>query len=143
MRFDAPQPDEFPLIYDSWAKSFRKSPWAGCVPNHLWPSTSRATTSEILNRGARVIVAVEDIEAGRRVLGYSVSEPATQCLHWLFVKRDFRGIGLRIGTQLLAETTRDWPRDKAWLYSHRTNASSRFLGAAWRHEPKLARVKAP
>lgn len=153
MKFDSPRPEEFALIYDSWAASFRKSPWAGCVPNSLWDQVSRACALELLNRG-RVIVAVQELEPvvlenssgrlvhpPRRVMGYSVSEPG--CLHWLYVKRDYRGIG--VGRQLLAETTRDWtPASKqyVWEYTHRTHSSAAFLGKGWLWNPVSARVKA-
>ncbi len=139
MKFDAPAADEYALIYDSWARSFKKSPWAGCIPNHLYDQVSRAAMNDILNRGARVIVAVEELETGgRRVLGYSVSEPAHSILHWLFMKRDARGLGL--GRQLLAETVADW-KPFGWRYTHRTNASTRFLGQSFSWDPVSARVK--
>lgn len=139
--FSEPQADEFPLIFDSWANSFRKSPWAGCVPNHLWDQVSRADIAGIIDRGARVVVAlapqVPGIFEGRRVMGYSVSEPGV--LHWLYVKKDYRGQG--VAKALLAETTRDWPARRPWLYTHRTRASAGFLGADFRHDDIPARVR--
>lgn len=153
MQFAPPTADEYPLIYDAWANSFRKSPWAGCIRNCDYDQVSRATIGEILARGARVITAVQDPEGGgqRRVLGYSVSEPGDQVLHWLFVKRDYRG--MQIGTQLLRWTIADWTPYKPWRYSHRTRASVKFLNTAtghpagrgndcWIHDPVPARVKA-
>lgn len=138
MQFDTPRADELPLIYDSWARSFRKSPYAGCVPNHLWDQTSRACISEILMRGARVIVLVTPVEGSdvRRVIGYSVSEPGV--LHWLYVKDDYRGQGF--GRQLLAETVKPWPGSR-WYYTHRTNASVNFLGRYFTWDPLPARMK--
>lgn len=149
MRFDSPTPDELALVYDSWARSFRKSPFAGCVPNHLWDQVSRACMSEILNRGARVIVAVVDLETDppqRRVMGYSVSEPGPQVLHWLYVKDDYRGMGLQVGTKILRETIKDWDPRKRWTYTHRTNAAAPFLyaaagGSTFTWDPVPARVK--
>ena len=140
MRFDAPAPDEMALVYDAWANSFRKSPWAGCIPNHLYDSVSRTAIGEILSRGARVTVAVQDLPDGaRRVCGYSVSEPDQAILHWLFVKRDYRGMG--IGRALLNETVIGFS-DKPKRYTHRTRSSSRFLGSDWEHDPVPARVLA-
>jgi ribosomal protein S18 acetylase RimI-like enzyme len=139
MQFDSPRADELPLVYDAWARSFRKSPWAGCVRNCDWDQVSRATIEEILNRGARVTVAVQELEdGGRRVAGYSVSEPHAGVLHWLFVKKAFRGMG--IGRDLLRETLLDFPQ-RTPVYTHRTTASSRFLGPGWTHDPAPARVK--
>lgn len=133
-RFDAPDAEEYSLIYDSWARSFRKSPWAGCVPNHLWDQVSRACIGELLNRSL-VIVAVKDLEDGkRRVMGYSVSEPGT--LHWLYVKDDYRGMG--IGKRLLEFTTAGWEQ---FVYTHQTRASRKFLGSKFHWDPVPARIR--
>lgn len=139
---DTPHADEFDLVFDAWANSFRKSPWAGCVPNNLWDQVSRAVADDILGRGALVIVAVTPIEgqedkfpAVRRVMGYSVSEPDKHVLHWLYVKRDYRGAG--IGTALLRATAHDGD----WTYTHRTKASAGFLGSRFRWDPVPARIK--
>lgn len=130
--------DELPLVFDSWAKSYRKSPWAGTVPNHLWDTVSRACSSEILERGARVTAAVVDLPDGtRRVMGYSVSEPGRSVLHWLFVKRDYRGQG--VGRALLTAAITGMAGQL--YYSHRTKASSKFLGPGWTWDPTSARVK--
>ncbi len=137
MQFDSPTAEEYALVIDAWVRSYQKSPWAGCVPNHLWDSVSRTCISEILNRGARIVVAVADTEdGGRRVMGYSVSEPGV--LHWLFVKRDYRGVG--VGSAILRETC---PAGGGpWTYTHRTRASERFLGRNFAYDPRTARIKA-
>lgn len=139
---DTPRADEFDLVFDAWANSFRKSPWAGCVPNHMWDAVSRAAASDILDRGALVLVAVTPIEGQedkfpevRRVMGYSVSEPDKHVLHWLYVKRDYRGTG--VGSALLRATC----PDGKWIYTYRTRASERFLGSRFRWDAVPARVK--
>jgi len=139
VKFDHPTAAELPLVFDSWARSFRKSPWAGCVPNHLWDHVSRTTIGEILDRGARVVVAHVELEDGtRRVMGYSVSEPATATLHYLYVKRDFR-VGGHVEGELLAETTRVFA-ERPPRYTHTTHALARLL-RGWVHDPVPARVK--
>jgi GNAT superfamily N-acetyltransferase len=148
MQFDAPTADELDLVFDAWINSFKKSPWAGCVPNQLWFETQRETIRGILNRGASVVVAVTPIQGReaewpdvRRVMGYAVTEK--NVLHWLYVKDDYRGYG--IGRALLNEVTRLWPDGPApWVYTHRTKASVKFLGERprpWRWDPVPARVK--
>lgn len=134
MKFDVPTPDEFSLVIDSWVRSFRKSPWAGCVPNHLWDQVMRTSIAELLNR-ALVIVAVKELEDGtRRVMGYSVAEPGV--LHWLYVKDDYRRLG--IGKALLEVTTHGWDQ---FVYTHKTRASARFLGQRFIWDPVLARIR--
>jgi len=138
MKFAEAEADELAFVFDSWARSFQKSPYAGCIPNHMYPQVSRAAAAEIIDRGARVLVAYADMEDGsRRIMGYSVSEPEKQTLHWLFVKHDYRGLG--VGTALLNETCATW---KAPSYTYRTKASAKFLGPTFRWEPRFARIKA-
>lgn len=138
MEITSPTADEFAFVFDSWANSFRKSPWAGCIPNNLYDQVSRATMTNILDRGARVLVAVTPIDGheGRRVMGYSVFEPERRTLHWVFVKRDFRGVG--VGRTLLAATC---PGDDRWSYTHRTRASAKYLGPRFVWDATSARTK--
>lgn len=136
MLFDAPNGDEFALIWDSWMRSFKKSQWAGCVPNHLYESVQRAAITEIVDRGARVRVAALELPDGtRRVLGYSVSEPDKRVLHWIFVKAPYRGVG--VGRRLLEEACPEGD----WKYTFRTRASARFLGPRFEYDPVPARVR--
>lgn len=145
MAYETPTAEELKLVYDAWANSFRKSPWAGCVPNHLYDQVSREVAKSILDRGARVVVDVtpiagreEEYPAVRRVMGYAVLEPDRRVLHWLFVKRDFRGTG--VGTRLLEHAC----PDGEWCYTFRTRASEGFLnkhGKRFFWDPIPARVK--
>ena len=144
MKIDTPHADEYSLVFDSWARSFRKSPWAGCIPNQLYPSVQRTAMTDIMDRGAQVLVAVTPIEGQedqfpevRRVMGYSVSEPAKKLLHWIYVKDDFRGFG--VGHQLLRATCGDG--DDEWTYTFRTYASTKFLGKRFKWDAVPARVK--
>jgi len=143
MTFDSPNADEFPLIFDSWARSFEKSPYAGCIRNCDYDQVSRAGMTEIVDR-ARVVVAVQLTPNGqRRVMGYSVSEPDRKVLHYIYVKRDFRGMG--VGRSLRRDVCPDADL-KSWRYTYRTNASERFLrvgGNAMRWDTVPARVKYP
>lgn len=138
MKLDAPRADEFNFIFDSWARSFQKSKWAGCIPNNMYDSVSRAASSEIIDRGARVTVAVEEMDDGtRNIVGYSVSEPAKKVVHYIYVKRQLRGFG--IGRRLMLDVVGDGALEK-WKYTYKTGASDRFLrGMQW--DPTLARVK--
>lgn len=137
MKFDVPTEDEYALIFDSWAASFKKSPWAGCVTNDMWADVSRRTMQDVIDRPGTVIeCAVMDLPDGdRRVMGYVVAEPANKILHWLYVKRDYRGMG--VGTALLDRVR----TPGKWRYTHRTNASERFLGKQFTWDPVPSRVR--
>ncbi len=139
MTFDTPTAEEYALIFDSWARCWMKSPWAGCIRNCDYDTTSRAMISELIDRaGTRVTVLYTVTDDGiRRVVGYTVSEPAKRVIHWVYVKRDFRGLGN--GRRLLHEVTGG--ETKGWLYTHKTNACEKFL-RGMKHDPARARVKA-
>ena len=53
--FDSPLADEWPLVFDTWARSFKKSPWAGCVPNHKYDDVSRAAIAAPTRPGNRYV----------------------------------------------------------------------------------------
>lgn len=141
--FSVPDVDELKLVLDSWSNSFRKSQYAGCIPNNLWPEVSRQTATQLMTRtGARTICALTPTADGTRgrVMGYSVSEPGI--LHWLYVKKDYRRLG--IGSQLLQELIGNWndSERKRPRYTHRTDSSGRFLPPGWKWDVIPARVKA-
>lgn len=139
-----PTADELPLIFDTWATSFRRSPWAGCVPNRSWNRVMREGFADILERPATVCkVAVAPLESGeRRVMGYYVAEPARNILHWLYVKKDYRRLA-GLGRQLLLHATAQGSREAGskWRYTYRTDCSARFLGDGFTFDPIPARVK--
>ncbi len=138
MLLTTPSAAEYPFIMDSWARSFMKSPWAGCIPNSMYADVSRACISEIIDRGAEGIVAVEGEGESRRVCGYFVTEPRRQILHFVYTKRDLRGLG--IGRKLL-EYALQATNPSDWTYTHKTKASDKFCrGMSW--DPRGARVKA-
>lgn len=141
IQFETPTEDEFKFIIDSWSNSFRKSNYAGCIPNNLWPQVSRATIHQLLARETmRVWVALAPSNDGRgRVMGYYVGEPGI--LHWLYVKKDFRRLG--IGKQLLKHATDSWPAEVRGRprYTHKTDNSQRFFPPGWKWDPIPARVK--
>lgn len=139
VEFTAPTTDELAFVVDSWLESFRKSPWAGCVRNDLYQETQRATIVGILARGAEITVALaprlDGVHTGRRVMGYVVAEHPLECLHWVYVKKDYRGHGL--GRDLVTRASQFWVHPR---YTHRTRASA-FLPRIFRWDPTPARVK--
>jgi GNAT superfamily N-acetyltransferase len=144
MEFSAPTQGELAFIFDSWSNSYRKSPFAGCTPNHLYDQVSRECMRTIMDRGALVICAVtpiadkeDEYPSVRRVMAYSVSEPDRKVLHWLYVKKDYRGVG--VGRELLTATV-PTAEMNTWIYTHKMRASTKFL-RGMHHDDTSARVK--
>lgn len=127
---DAPEggeKSEWNLIFDAWALSWRKSPWSGTVRNCDWDATSRAAMSEIVDRPTACVRVVWTMTADgvRRVKGYIVAEPSRRIIHWLFVKRDFRGQG--VARALMKHVMEDDDKRSKWIYTHRTYACARLF----------------
>jgi len=142
IEFSTPNVDELKFILDSWSSSYRKSKYAGTVPNNHWEEIARATATQLMSRpGCRTIVALVpgENENRGRVMGYSIAEPGI--LHWIYTKKDFRRLG--IATQMLAEQMSQWDdRDKKYpRFTHKTDSSYRFLPRWWKWDPIPARVK--
>jgi len=147
IEFSTPNVDELKFILDSWSSSYRKSKYAGTVPNNHWEEIARATATQLMSRSrCRTIVAlappinfVEGKEERGRIMGYSIAEPGI--LHWIYTKKDFRRLG--IATQMLAEQMSQWDaRDKKYpRFTHKTDSSYRFLPRWWKWDPIPARVK--
>lgn len=150
IEFSTPTVDELKFILDSWSSSYRKSSFAGTVPNNLWQEVARATATQLMSRpNCRTVVALVpsiviggklDVERARgRVMGYSIAEPGI--LHWIYTKKDYRRLG--VATQMLSEQLLQWDVElrKHPRFTHRTDSSYRFLDRSWKHDPIPARVK--
>jgi GNAT superfamily N-acetyltransferase len=125
------RPEEIPFVVDSWARSFRDSPWAGCVNNECYQAAYRDSINGLLVRGASVSVVVP-AEGVRRVLAYIVIEDP-DILHYLYVKRNARGLGL--AKELLSRRA-PTPR----RFTFRTPASSLLLKLGHTWDPVPARL---
>lgn len=123
-------PDEYACVIDYWVRNFRNSPWAGCIANDQYAIAARATARALIARGARATV----VRRAGRVAGFVVTEG--QCLHYLYVKRWYRGVG--IGAALRGFALRSGVK----LYTHKTE-QFKFLESAGLHwDPVPARTKA-
>lgn len=127
---------EWSLIWDSWARSWMKSPWSGTFRNCDWKELTRAVSQEIIDRPTtRVYVAWGETEDGTRKLkGYIVTEPSRKIIHWLYVKRDFRG--QKVAKALLESALLDTDR-RDWVYTHKTYACN-YLLRGMKHDKSYA-----
>lgn len=160
IEFSTPTADELKFILDSWSSSYRKSRFAGTVPNNMWQEVARATATQLMSRpNCRTVVALTPppeaggflnrragvstdltVEVPRgRVMGYSIAEPGI--LHWIYTKKDYRRLG--VATKMLSEQLMQWDADlrKHPRFTHMTDSSQRFLPSGWKWDPIPARVK--
>lgn len=123
--------DDARFVYSSWLDSWRKSRYAGCVPNHLYYETTRTAIEDLIGRGATVIVAELDGE----LLGFACGEAkdGKKVHHYTYVKDPFLRKGVE--ERLLAALPGDEPGwftfAQEWLLKDRR----------WKHAPEIARRK--
>lgn len=134
----AAEPADRPFWSSAWARSYRRSRWAGTVPNHLYFDVERTKVDGLLARGMRVHLAHVPGDP-QALLGFVAWEPRESDLPhlvYLYVKDPYRRSGL--GTQLLDATV-----GRKFLYSHRTDAAAFFQRPVWdvRFAPEIARRK--
>jgi len=126
--------DETMFVLDTISKSFRSSPYAGVVPNHMWHPLMKATLAGLLERGAKVLVA----RSAGRVVGYVMYETKAgePFVSFVYVKDHARRLG--VGKALL--TRAGVVKGKRWFYTFRTKASVYLTrGHIAVHAPEAAR----
>jgi hypothetical protein len=126
------QPADYPLIYNSWLKSYRDSPTVKSVPNTPY----FAGHHEIIERLLPLSVIRVACDPGKpgEIFGYAVAQDLAQgrVLHWIYVKHPFRGFGL--AKALESALQNDCVPIVA--YSHRVKNMERLLGdRAWTYNP--------
>lgn len=131
---------EQPFVLDGWIRSWRTSPWAGCIPNNQVWEVTRDAIAGLCLRGAQIDVAVARGTDTERLVGFVCYE-APDVVHYLFVKRrGFRGLG--IGKQLLGYAQSALGLQTPGRFTHRTTGSKLLLDLGWTWDPIPARVAA-
>ena len=134
--------EDINFIFDSWLKSWRKSRYAGVIPNHLYYATYRATIESLVARGAELNVACH-AQNEDHILGWSCTEVTSDgfsVLHYCYTKDPF--IGLQIDHALLDEMPGQKPGFYTFNYPQVKDAlESRFPGTRWQWAPEVARRK--
>jgi GNAT superfamily N-acetyltransferase len=123
-------PDDVPFIKDSWLKSFRDSPWAGCVSNNMYTEVYNDTVEQLWGRGAEVWVACAAHDHAK-ILGWICVEavPGGRATHYLYIKDPYRRKGL--ASSLLEKFG-------GRFYTFRTRSAQYFK---LQHAPEIARRK--
>lgn len=125
------------FIRDSWLKSFRDSPWAGCVPNNLyWPTYTEAV--EQLASESRVVAVVSKDDPDT-IVAWICAEPQKGIVHYAFVKHRFRQMGL---LRLLLQSVMGRDSGLTLTYRSRSPVFNYYRAKrAWKHDPVPARTK--
>lgn len=131
VKFVPVEADEIPFVVDAWVRSFRDSPWAGCISNDRYQEVMRERVNDLLARGVRVVVAVPE-EGKRRVFGFIATE-APDIIHYVYVKKSVRKLGL--ASRLVAECAATSGR-----FTFRTPASDFLFRRNYTWTPVPARV---
>jgi hypothetical protein len=129
------QPGDVAFVMANWLRTWRTSPWAGCIANDEYHDVTRRAIEQLLARGARIRVAcARDRLAG--FLCHEVTADGRTVAHAGFAKDVY--LGLRPLERLVSEM----PGSPPVLVTFRTPALTRALeaaGFAWTHAPEVAR----
>ena len=132
------QQGDQPFVLDGWIRSWRTSPWAGCIPNNKVWEVTRESIAGLAIRGANIDVAVSRGETSERLVGFICYE-APDIIHYVVTKR--RGfLGLGIGRQLVDHALAQLGRTEPGRFTHRTTGAQFLLNSGWRWDPIPARV---
>lgn len=123
------------FVLDGWIRSWRTSPWAGCVTNDRIFEVTRGAVIDLLERGMKIVVG----EVADRLVGF-VAYERPDILHYVFVKRrGFRGLG--IGRMLVTEAAIDMGLTEPGRFTHRTTQAGWLLSDGWTWDPVPVRTK--
>lgn len=133
------EPGDMNFIWDSWLRSWRKSPWAGTIPNNLYFQVTRSGIEQLVGRGAQFKVACTrtDLDQLLGWICYEVLKSGECVVHYAYTKDPY--LGYRINDELLAEC----PGTKPGFYTHRYRQVAEICPheEGWRHAAEIARRK--
>lgn len=135
--------DDIRFIFDSWLRSWRKSPWAGVIPNNLYFPLTRGTIEQLVARGATFTVACLAADP-ERILGWICHEQSgpEAVVHYLYVKDPYLSLG--IGDALIARIPGNKPGFYTFRYRQVVDACQPARTKdreGWVHAPEIARRK--
>lgn len=124
---------ELPLVYDSWIKNFRSSPWAGCLPNHVAVAIHRSAIVDLINAGATLRGLFDGEECVAWVCEDFDADENTAVVHFAYVKAKVADADMAAVRAALAPDSGIYTYKTTWLQS--------FLGNGFRHRPAFARKR--
>lgn len=137
-----PLPADTARILREWLTSFKRSRYAGCVPNDRYKQIYADCIRQLLERGATLLVAC-NAAAPEIILGFVCTEhtPRDKIVHYVFVREQYRQCG--VGRMLLDAA--GILKGCEFVYTFRTGDSKYIMGHSsdgtplGRHMPELAR----
>lgn len=123
-------------VLDQWIGTYRKSPWAGTIPNNKFRDVMKEAIGQLFARGSTGFAAVNP-ENPKHMIGWIVTETNSKdelVVHYLHVGDLHRGKG--VAKDLLNHVGSDG--SKPVIYTHKTTYSKKFNG---KHIPEVARRK--
>lgn len=133
--------DDAGFIMSSWKRSWRVSPWAGCIRNDEYYASISSTIEGLVARGAYFLVAVPaEGEFNSRILGWCCTEvlgDGTCAIHYVYVKDPYLRLG--IGEKLVSAAKGTKPGIFSFRFSQVAEACP--FAEGWRHSPEIARRK--
>jgi hypothetical protein len=118
------EPDaDRPFFMDLWSKSYRRSRWAGTIPNNLFADIFRVTVEGLEKRGLKILLAHVPGKPNDLMgfVAYELKDGDLPHVAFCGVKDPYRKG--RVATKLLEATV-----GRAFRYSFRTEHSKFFMG---------------
>jgi hypothetical protein len=130
-------PEDVPFVMDSWMKSWRKSPWAGCIPNNRYYDVTRDGIEQLIARGATLEIACNPTNP-KQIFGWvcrelTTDDPAVCVIHYCYVKDPFLRMG--VGETLVARS----PGRQPGYYTYAYRQVKDSCGREWKHAPEISR----
>lgn len=105
------------FMVSAWSKSFKKSLYAGVIPNHLYHSVMKEMIDGLIARGMLSLVICNK-DNQDQILGFIAFEVENKyILHYIYTKYAVRGLGF---AKLLTQAAK-LPNN--YIYTHKTRHS--------------------
>lgn len=139
--FRSAKPEDLPFLFDSWMNSWRKCPWAGCIPNNLFFPLQRSAIEQLIGRGATFEIACRAADENH-ILGWICKETSKEAIpkcivHYIYTREAYLPFG--IGEELVKRCEGEKPG--YYTYRYRQVSDTCDFRKGWRHIPEIARRK--
>ena len=121
------------FVVDPWLKGWKRSPFAGIIPNNLFNQVFFESINQLLERGMEVHI-LESVDPENQIGFVAFERASVPVLHYVYVKPVLRGMGFFPRLLEAADAS-----ERPFLYTYRTPDCRKFRNGS--HCPALARRK--